>query len=135
MTAMTGITTDLEMLAWTAALTILLWLPYICAHIANVGMVEALTYRADSEPLPPWAARAKKAHYNAIENLVPFAALVIVAHLTQAANEATAAASVTYFWARAAHYVAYVWGIPFGRTLTFAIGWLAMLCIFWQIVT
>jgi len=128
-------TTDLYMLALAAGITLLMWLPYILAHIANVGPVAALTYKADDEPLPAWAARAKKAHYNAIENLVPFAALVVVAHIAGATNEATAAAAVVYFWARLAHYGLYVVGVPFGRTLTFAAGWLAMACILWQIVT
>ena len=62
-------TTDLMMLAWTAAFTLLLWLPYILAHIANAGLLPALTYQADDKPLPAWATRAKKAHYNAVENL------------------------------------------------------------------
>lgn len=128
-------TTDLSMLVWTAGFTAILWLPYILAHIANVGLVPALTYRADETPLPDWAKRAKRAHYNAVENLVPFAALVVAAQLTGAANEATAAAAITFFWARVAHYLLYVGNVPFGRTTCFAISWAAMLCIFWQIVT
>lgn len=128
-------TTDLSMLAWTAGITILMWVPYIVAHIMNVGLMPALTYQADDAALPAWAARAKKAHYNAVENLAPFAALVVAAHLAGAANAATAAAAIAYFWARLAHYVLYVSGVPFGRTITFAIGWAAMVCIFWQIVT
>jgi uncharacterized MAPEG superfamily protein len=128
-------TTDLTMLAWTAGLTAVLWLPYILAHIANVGLIPALTYQADATPLPAWAARAKKAHYNAVENLAPFAALVITAHLTGAADQATAVSTVVYFWARVAHYVLYASGVPFTRTLSFAVGWAAMVCIFWQIVT
>jgi uncharacterized MAPEG superfamily protein len=128
-------TTDLSMLAWTTAFTSVLWLPYIVAHIANVGLVPALTYRADATPLPDWAARAKKAHSNAIENLAPFAALVIVAHLTGAANEATAAAAVAFFVARVAHFALYVMAVPFGRTTAFTVCWLALVCIFWQIVT
>ena len=59
----------------------------------------------------------------------------MVAHLTAAANEATAAAAIAYFWVRVAHYIVYVVGVPFGRTITFALGWAAQLCIFWQIVT
>jgi uncharacterized MAPEG superfamily protein len=127
-------TTDLNMLALTAGLTAVLWLPYILAHIINVGPLPALTYKGDATPLPAWAARAKKAHYNAVENLIPFAALVIVAHLTDAANAATAAAATAYFWARLAHYVLYATGVPFGRTITFAVGWASMACIFWHIV-
>ena len=97
--------------------------------------MEALTYRSDSKPVADWAERAKKAHYNAVENLVPFAALVLVAHVTAAANGATAAATIAYFWARVVHYPLYIANIPFGRTLSFAVSWFAMLCIFYQIVT
>lgn len=128
-------TTDLSMLAWTAGITALFWVPYILARIVQYGPVEALTYRADNKPVAAWAERAKKAHYNAVENLVVFAALVLAAHLAGAANDATAAAAITYFWARLAHYPLYISGIPFMRTLAFAIGWLAQICILYQIVT
>jgi len=126
--------TELEMLAWVSGLTILMWVPYILAHIGNVGLIPALTYQADGTPLPGWAARAKRAHANAIENLAPFAALVIVAHLANATNEATASAAIAYFWLRAAHYVVYTAGIPFARTLTFAGSLLAQFCILYQIL-
>jgi uncharacterized MAPEG superfamily protein len=128
-------TTDLYMLAWTCGLTIILAFPYVTSHVLKHGIVDALTYKADSEPLSAWAARAKKAHYNAIENLAPFAGLVIVAHLSGNANAATAAACIAYFWSRVAHYILYATNIPFGRTLAFVVGWLAMACIFWQIIT
>ena len=126
--------TDLTMLAYTAAFTALLWIPYILAQIASVGAKAALTYAGDATPLTAWAARSKKAHYNAIENLAPFAALVIVAQLAHVANATTATATIVYFWARVAHYFVYTAGIPVVRTLTFAIGWAAMLAIFVQIV-
>ena len=128
-------TTDLTMLAWTAGLTLLLAFPYVLATIQRYGVMDALTYRADGKPLDDWATRAKKAHYNAIENLAPFAALVIVAHLTNSANDATAAATIGYFWARVAHYLLYVANVPFGRTIAYLIGWLAIAYIFLQIVT
>ena len=126
--------TELEMVAWVSGLTIVMWVPYILAHIGNVGLINALTYKGDGTPMPPWAERAKRAHYNAIENLVPFAALVFAAHLANATNEATATAAIGYFWFRIAHYLAYVFGIPTGRTITFAGSWLAQMCIFYQIV-
>ncbi len=127
-------TIELQMLTWVTALTLLMWLPYILAHIVNVGLLPALTYKADATPLPDWAARAKKAHINAIENLVPFAALIVVAHLTNTSNDATASAAIAYFWFRVAHFIVYVANIPFGRTLTFAGSWLAQLCILYQIL-
>ncbi len=128
-------TTDLYMLAWASGFTALLWLPYILARIATHGPAETLTYRADDKPLPLWAERAKKAHYNAIENLAPFAGLVVTAHLAGAANQTTAVASIVYFWARVAHYPAYISGLPFVRTATYSVAWAAMLVIFFVIVT
>ena len=127
-------TIELEMLAWTAVLTLIIWIPYILAHLLNVGPLTALTYKADGTPLPDWAERAKKAHYNAIEGLAPFAALVLVAHAAGVSNEATQAAATAYFWLRVAHYIAYAVGIPFGRTLTFAGTWLSQICIAYQIL-
>ena len=128
-------TTDLYMLAWTAGFTALLWIPYILARIGTYGRVETITYKADDKPLPAWAARAKRAHSNAIENLAPFAALVTVAQLAGAANQTTAVASIVFFWARVAHYLAYISGWPVLRTLTYAIAWAALVVIFFQIVT
>lgn len=126
--------TEMEMLVWVAAITLLMWVPYILAHIANVGIMPALTYKADGTPLPDWAERAKRAHYNAIENLAPFAVLVLVANSAGVSNSATAAAATAYFWLRLAHYVLYVANVPFGRTLTFAGAWASMLCILYHIV-
>ena len=127
-------TSEIEVLVWLAGITIFMWLPYILARIINVGLMQALTYRADGEPLPEWAARAKLAHYNAIENLVPFAALVIAAHLANVNNEVTASAALVFFWFRVAHYIVYMLGIPFGRTLTFSGSWLAQICFLYQIL-
>ena len=128
-------TTDLTMLAWAAGFTALLWIPYIVARIQTYGPAKTLAYTCDSEPLPAWAEKAKKAHYNAVENLAPFAALVLVAHAAGAANSTTALASIVYFWARVAHYLGYISGIPYVRTLTFTIGWIAMIVIFYVVVT
>ena len=64
----------------------------------------------------------KAAHYNAIENLAVFAALVLVANAVGAKSEATAMACIVYFWARVAHLLAYTFAIPWVRTLAFAAG-------------
>ena len=127
-------TTEFEMLIWVTALTILLWIPYILAHIMNVGLLPALTYKGDGTPLPAWAARAKKAHANALENLVPFAVLILVANQLDISNTATTTAAVAYFWLRVAHFITYTANVPFGRTLTFAGAWGAQLCILFQIL-
>jgi uncharacterized MAPEG superfamily protein len=127
-------TTDLRMLAWVTGFTLLLWIPYILARLVTYGTVPTLAYRADKEPLPAWAERAKRAHYNAIENLAPFAALVLTVQLAGTSNATTAAACIVYFWARVAHYLVALTTIPYLRTLTFTISWIAMITIFLQIM-
>jgi uncharacterized MAPEG superfamily protein len=128
------VTTELEMLAWTSALTVIMWLPYILGHIKNVGLMPVLTYKDDAEPMPDWATRAKKAHYNAIENLAPFTALIVVAHLASISNTATATAAIAYFWFRCAHYILYILNVPFGRTLAMGGGLAAQIYIFYHII-
>ena len=128
-------TTELQVLVWLVGVTTFMWLPYILARIANVGLLPALTYTADGLSLrPDWAKRAKQAHYNAIENLAPFAALVIVAHLTNVNNEVTETSALAFFWFRVAHYILYMLGAPFGRTLAFAGGWVAQISLLYQIL-
>ena len=95
----------------------------------------ALKRQGDEAAPYPWTGRAKRAHNNAIENLIPFTALVLVAHMANISNETTQLAAITYFWSRAAHYVFYTLGIPILRTLSFIGGWLAQLCIAYQILS
>ena len=100
----------------------------------SAGFLETLTYKADGHPVPEWAIRAKKAHYNSIENLIVFAILIITAHLVEVSNDATISASIAYFWLRLAHYPLYVFNVPFGRTLAFAGSWFAQICIGYQVL-
>ena len=92
-------TTDLWMLVWTAALA--LGLPFI--YLAGLtqapgGAAWSLGNRA--EPLagiPEWAARAQRAHLNLLQNLAPFAILVLVAQVSGKANATTALGATIFF--------------------------------------
>lgn len=57
-----------------------------------------------------------------MENLIVFAALVLVGSVAQVSNQITVAATVIYMWSRLAHYLIYVAGIPVLRTLSFLVG-------------
>ena len=128
-------TTELMYLTLVTTLTALMWIPYILNQILVRGLVEAVGYPENPIPLATWAVRMKAAHYNAVENLVVFAILVLVANAVGANNGCTAAAAAVYFWARLAHFFAYSLGLPWVRTLTFAIGWLTQIAFAWQILT
>ena len=88
---------ELEMLFWVSILTLFLWVPYVTSAIINDGLLAALKWQGNEKQRFLWAERAKRAHYNAIENLIPFAAIVIVAHLANVSNEATASCSCMCF--------------------------------------
>ena len=72
--------TELLYLVYVTILTMLLWVPYILDRIAKWGLVGAVGYPQNPPPQSPWAIRMMKAHVNAVENLVVFAALVLAAH-------------------------------------------------------
>ena len=126
--------TELAYLTWTTILTGLLWVPYILDRIAVWGLMDAVGYPANPKPQSPWAQRMMKAHYNAVENLVVFATLVLVAQAAGISNSATALACMLYFWARVVHALAYTFGIPWVRTLSFAVAFLGQAILAWQIV-
>ena len=126
------ITMELHYLAASAALAAVMWIPYVLNRIAVGGISDAVGYPANPKPLAPWADRLKKAHLNHIENLVPFAALVLVANATGLANEQTAMAGALFFYSRVVYALAYTFAVPWVRTLAFAGGWVAMM---WIILT
>jgi uncharacterized MAPEG superfamily protein len=126
--------TELLYLTCVTALTGLLWIPYILDRVAVWGLTEAVGYPANPKPQSAWAARLIKAHYNAVENLVVFAALVLAAHALGISNGATAAACVVYFWARLVHVLAYTFAVPWVRTLAFTVGFFAQATLAWQLL-
>ncbi|MEQ9499050.1 MAG: MAPEG family protein [Deltaproteobacteria bacterium] len=118
-------------LTLTIIMTAVLWLPYILHSILHRGLMETMGYDDNLPPLSDWAVRAKRAHYNGIENLVLFAPVVILA---PSKDGDVATAAMAYFIARALHYVVYVAKIPVLRTLTFFGGWAATLYIAYTII-
>jgi uncharacterized MAPEG superfamily protein len=83
--------TELFYLALVTVLTGLLWIPYIIDRAMVRGLMDAVGYPENPKPQSPWAQRLQKAHYNAVENLVVFAALVLAAHAAGISGNAIAA--------------------------------------------
>lgn len=125
---------ELTYLALTSLLTGLLWAPYILNAIFIRGLVNAAGYPENPQPLSKWAQRLKAAHYNAVENLVVFAALVLIAQAAGIHDAAIATSAMVYFWARVVHAAAYTFAVPWVRTGAFLVGLGAQLCIAWHIL-
>jgi uncharacterized MAPEG superfamily protein len=126
-------TPELTKMAWVLALNAVIWIPYILNQIMVQGLVDAVGYPENPKSLSPWAERAKKAHYNAVENLVVFAAAVLALHAAGISNDATVIACSAYFWARLVHYMVYTAGIPWLRTLSYAVGWVCNVVLILQL--
>ena len=126
--------TELLYLALVTAFTGLLWFPYVLDRTKGWGLADTVGYPTNPKPLDPWAERLRKAHANAVENLVIFAPLVLVANAMGMTGGAIATAAMVYFWARVLHAVAYAAAWPWIRTLAFTAGWLSCVVIAWQVL-
>ena len=127
-------TSELMSLTWVVALQLVMWVPYILNVIMVRGLLDAVGYPDNPAAMAAWADRMKKAHYNSVENLVAFAAMVLVLHAAGISNETTVLATKVYFWARLAHYIVYTAGIPWARTLAYFAGWLCTLALVAQAI-
>lgn len=125
---------ELKYLTLVTGFTALMWIPYILNMIMVRGLLDAVGYPENPNPMAPWATRMRAAHYNAVENLVIFAALVLIAHLAGVKSELTAVACVTYFWARVVHFAAYTFRVPWVRTLAFVVGFVCQIALAWRIL-
>ena len=120
---MTNLSHEMAALAWVAAFTSILWVPIILNRISEMGLWTALKNpQPDVRPESDWAYRLANAHRNAIENLVVFAPLVLIVHVQGLESRLTATVAGVFLMSRIAHAVIYTLGIPFFRTVAFAIG-------------
>jgi uncharacterized MAPEG superfamily protein len=119
---------ELFWLVMTAAMTGLMWIPYILDRVMVRGLMPALANPSpDAKPQSPWAQRLMAAHVNAVENLVVFAPLVLATQdlNVNLATPTTTLACQLYFWSRLAHAAVYTAGFPVLRTLAFLGGFVA----------
>ena len=126
---------ELCYLTMSAALCLLLPLLYIPARVMSWGLNDVVGYPENPPPVPAWSARLKQAHSNLVENLIPFACLVLVAHVASISTSLTVFGAALFFWCRVAHALMYALKIPWFRTIAHVGGVLAMALIFIGLAT
>ncbi len=135
MTGPESFTMELRLLTYTALICILIWIPYILSEIKTRGLVRAVGYPCGVvDDLPAWAQRTHRAHMNLVENIAPFAILVLVAHVLGVSNGMTVLGAQLFFWARIVQIAVMIAGISWLRTAAFAVGLVGNLLIFGQIL-
>ena len=128
-------TTELHWLILSILLTAILWLPYIINRLLEQGIFKAV-WDPDGETATQieWAQRLMNAHINAVENLVIFAPLIIIAHVLNMNTELTAIAAALYFYSRIAHVVFFTFRVPVLRIVAFFGGFIAQMILIFTLL-
>lgn len=115
---------ELQILFCAIALGIVQLLMAVLASVAARGMPWALGPRDDDgAPLGRIGGRLDRAYRNFLESFAFFAAAVLLAHALDRSTAYSVLGAQIYIWARLLYIPAYVFGIPFVRTVI----WLAAL--------
>ena len=121
---------ELLYLLLTAILTGVLWIPVVIGYVLTRGPLTPAAYKvASTSALPAWVNRANRAHQNAVENIAPFAVVVLVAHAIGVSGAITESCAAVYFYARVAHAVIHISGFGrfMARTVAFTVAWIAFI--------
>ena len=125
---------ELTMLLWASILYVAqILVAALAADIQN-GMAWGLGNREDIPVVPGWGGRAKRAHVNMAESLLPFACLVLIAHSTGQLGELSALGAQIFLASRLAHALLYLGGVKVLRSLAYFGGLAGMIMVFVQIL-
>ena len=124
---------ELVWLLWAVALTFAQMLIAVSGATLQVGLPALAGNREGLPPFTGWAGRAYRAHRNMLESLVLFAALVLVAVVTNKTNATTLLGAQLFVWARLAYALVYLAGIPWLRTGVWVVSIVGLALIFFQL--
>jgi uncharacterized MAPEG superfamily protein len=127
-------TPDLTLLVWAVVLA---FLQIVVAAVGTNTQVPLSVLAGNREGMPEatgWAGRAARAHRNMMESLPLFAALVLIAHVAGRVNGTAILGEQIFVWARLAHAAIYTVGLPWIRTVAWAVSVVGMGMILMQLV-
>jgi uncharacterized MAPEG superfamily protein len=132
-------TTELFWITLTSMLATSLWLPYIIGvNITDFeGKQNSFARPPDHRKMAAWVHRSFRAHLNLLEQFLPFAIIVIIAHFVHVSTSITQSCTILFFWLRVAHAIAMISGetrFPF-RPVLFSSGWLVTMTMAWQVLS
>jgi uncharacterized MAPEG superfamily protein len=125
---------ELMWLLWAVALTFAQMLVAVSGATLQVGLPALAGNREGLAPCTGWAGRAQRAHHNMLENLVLFAALVLIAVFSGKTNAMTLLGAQLFFWARLVYAFVYLAGIPWLRTGVWTVSVIGLILIFAQLL-
>lgn len=129
---------ELKYLVWSVALFFVMILAQsIGAIFSKKASIGELVGARDNMPgggLTPFHGRTRRAQYNMIESMCMFVPLVLVAATTNSFSSLTALGAALFFWGRVAFAPLYWFGVPWVRTLAWAVSIVGILMILWELL-
>ena len=114
--------TELQMLLWSIVLGLVQIAIPASMNTSQRGFAWGVGARdGTAAPVSPMAQRLARAAANFLETFPFFAAAVLLLHATGRGDANTALGAQMYFWARVAYVPAYAAGVPYVRTLAWAV--------------
>lgn len=120
---------ELTMLLYATALLIVLVLIQALVGVRAQGLVPMANNRDNLPAATPFQARMKRVVDNHREGLLMFAPLVLIANMTGVSSDQTVLGAQLFFYARLAHALIYVTGLPMIRPLAWAVGLIGTLMV------
>lgn len=125
-----GMTTEIQMLAWTIVLGLL----HVVLGVALVTREKGLKWNmgardAEGAPVGAVTERVNRALRNFLETFPFFAAAVLAAAVAGRLDGTTALGAQLYFWARVAYLPLYAAGVPYLRTLVWGVSIAGLLMV------
>ena len=105
--------TELGILTSLALLATMMWVPFIVgvSRMPEVeGAADTFARPHDLRTLPEWVHRAHRAHLNLLEQLLPFAILVLIVDRIDGFTTLTYWTAIAFFWIRIAHAIGMISG-------------------------
>lgn len=127
-------TIELTMLVYSVALLFLLILVQALSGVLAQGLPQMAGSRDNLPDPQPFQARTKRIVDNHREGLALFAPLVLVAAVAHISNPWTVLGAQLFFYARVAHALLYLMGVPWIRPLAWGIGIVGTVLVFAPLV-
>ena len=127
-------TPDLILLICAVVLAFIQVVVAMLGAMMQVGLPALVGNREGLPEITGWGGRAVRAHRNMMESLPLFIGLVLIAHIAGRNNATCVLGEQIFVWARTAHAIIYVAGVPWLRTVAWAVSVVGMAMVLVQVI-
>lgn len=126
--------TMLSAVVWSVAILLVVISAQALAGIANNGLSWGFGARDSSKDDTVFQARAKRTVANHMESMLLFVPLALVGHMLGVNSDVAAKGAMLYIAARAIYPITYWTGLPYARTVVWAVGVIGTVMVFLQVM-